>query len=156
MIEAYESGEPVPIHLPGDEDNPTIFWVLPVTDKTATRWKALREWVRAKEREKHKEDTPEAVIAVADRESEEQRGLLAAQITKVENAPPDGVEVQGQEAIKGLLARMASIPLANLVGAVTGAFRLAELTFRGDDVPGTRKPKGPGRAAHSKGTGEEG
>jgi hypothetical protein len=136
MIEAYQTGEAVPIHLPEDKENPTVFHVEPVNDQTSARWRALQEWVASKEKERHDEDTAEAVIAAADASSEKRRALLAARIPKVENAPPDGETIQGQEAVAGLLSRMTAVPLAQLVGVMQGAVRLADLTFRADPKSG--------------------
>lgn len=145
MIEAFFEGNARPIHLPDDTENPTVFWAEPITDETWMVWQSLEEWLKKKAAERRPEGTVDAVVESARQQATERRLQIASLIQKIDNAPPDGRTIEGTEAIAAFLKGLPRVPFANLVGAMLGALKTDDLTFRGNTAAGTAEPQESGR-----------
>lgn len=131
MLQVFDSGEQVPITLPGDADNPTIFHVTPMTRRGMARWRAMQEYAEKKTRALA-DDTPDTALSIAEAQVDEEQNFLASCIVKIENTWPDGAMLTKVEEIRAFIARLPFLQHQALSTAMMDGARLRELTFRGN------------------------
>ena len=136
-IHSYLSEATLRIHLPGDDKDPTIFHVRPVTMQAHTEWRAEQEYA-AKQLAPFK--TPDSMISAkesARRQAEEDLSTLSTFIVKAENAWMDGkmeALIVGDK-LKNYLRGMLVVQRGQLLNIIMDDMRLQELSFR--DQPDT-------------------
>jgi hypothetical protein len=140
MLQVFDTGEQVPITLPGDTDNPTIFYGIPTTRRGLARWRALEAYAEKRTKTVAADDTPDAALAIADASVEEELNFLASSIAKIENAWPDGATLTKVDEIRGFLSRLPFVQHVHIRDALMDGTRLRELTFRGNAAAGDPGP----------------
>ena len=154
MLNTYLAGADVPIHLPGDDDNPTLFYIQPMTAESTSIWHALQELAGRKAAELLEDDTAESVTAQARARIDQQISFLASRITRITNAPPDGRTLEGLTAIAEYLRGLLFMQHNTLVAAFMDDNELRPLLFRPDPVPGAESGAGPDSAGVESEAGE--
>lgn len=140
------SGQPVAFTLPGDVDNPTIFYGEPMSAEDTAVWRALQDYAGRKATELMDQQTAEAGVADAKARVRQQVSILTSRISKVVNSPPDGVTIEGTEAMAEFLPKLAFAQHTTLGAALMDGNDLARLKFRGNPVPGGRGGEEPDQA----------
>lgn len=146
MLNTYLAGTDIPIHLPGDDDNPTLFYIQPMTAESTSIWHALQELASKKATELLEDDTPESVTAQARARVDAQVSFLASRISRVENAPPDGGTLEGVTEITTYLRGLLFMQHNQLVAAFMDDNELRPLLFRPHPVPRAKSGAGQDRA----------
>lgn len=146
MLNTYLAGEDVPIHLPGDDDNPTLFYIQPMNAESSAVWHALQELAGKKAAELLEDDTADSVSSQARARVDQQVSFLASRITRIENVPPDGRELVGISAITAFLRGLLFMQHNHLISAFMDDNALRPLLFRPDPLPGTEGGAGPDSA----------
>lgn len=153
MLNTYLAGTDVPIHLPGDDDNPTLFYIQPMTAESTSVWHALQELASKKAAEQLEDDTPESVTAQARARVDAQISFLASRIARIENAPPAGAALEGITAITTYLRGLLFMQHNQLISAFMDDNELRPLLFRPDPLSGTEGGAGQDSAGVESTTG---
>ena len=154
MLNTYLAGVDVPIHLPGDDDNPTLFYIEPMNAESTAVWHALQELAARKATELLEDDTPDSAAVGARARVSQQISFLASRTKRIENAPPDGRTIEGLSDVTAYLRTLLYIQHNRLVGAFMDDNELKPLLFRPDPVPGTEGGEGPDSAGVESEAGE--
>lgn len=132
MIHSYLSDDVVRIRQTGDEENPTIFHVRPITGRAYSKWQALMGHAAKKIIDAMVDNTADRAMTISDKQTNQQIVFLAARVPKIENAFFKGEvreEIVGEDVnafIDGMLTAQRDDLLASMLNDV----KLQELSFR--------------------------
>ena len=133
MIHSYLADDLVRIHLTGDEDSPTIFWVRPITGRANSKWQALQAHAAKKIIDAMVDQTAERALKISDAQVNEQLTFLTDRVKKIENAFHRGAVVETIEdanEIRAFLDGLLAAQRDDLLATMMNDTKLQELSFQ--------------------------
>ena len=134
MIHSYLADDVIRIHLTGDEENPTVYHVRPMTGRAHAKWQALQAHAAKKIIDAMVDDTSARALKISDKQSDEQVSFLCSRVVKIENGYHRGAVqevIEDEEEIKAFLDGMLAAQRDDLLTTMLNDVKLQELSFRG-------------------------
>lgn len=137
MINSYLGDPVLRIHLPRDEENPTVFHVKPVTMEKHAEWQARQEYIAKQLVRIMPPDTLDGAADQSKRKTDEDVKTLAQFVTKVENGMMDGkpFDCLLGDKLEQYLRGMLVVQRGDLLRIIMDDVQLQELSFRDEPVP---------------------
>lgn len=141
-IRSYAQGERYPITLPGDEENPTIFWVDPLTSRGKDMFETLEGHAGRMILRAFNDATVDRSVEAVDAKHDAGCLFLTSRVGPIENAYRGDTcvgMIEKPEEINSYLEGMLSDQRDQLQLAMKNDKVLQEARFRGDTLHAVKK-----------------